>query len=318
MSRSTPSAMSALAAALSGLAQTDDRVVVVTTGNPAKMGFNPRAKRMDGRVLSFPASPALAASCAIELLHKEYRPFLLMPDSYVYEAYAMIVEAVACSLPLGVCLFGAGLDPGGISMHKGADLAAVSRIPDLVVAAPSGMEDVCNMLMTMYGSDCPMVMRFSSDMAGGCPSAAGTAITIGTGRVVRKGSRVAMLNFGALLPECLKACNALAGRGIIPTVVDMRFVKPLDLELLTQQSLMHQLLVIVEDSVGSVGSLALEFLANNGFMDHGLKVRTVKIPEGFFAYGDGAQLKAQAGVNPQGIIMTVLDALDDVDGNMVV
>ena len=135
-------------------------------------------------------------------------------------------------------------------------------------------------------------------------------LEIGKGRILREGSAVALLSFGARLPECLQAADHLAGFGLPATVADARFAKPLDMDLLRQLALHHEVLITIEEgSSGGFGAQVLHALAREGLLDRGLKVRTLTLPDRFIEQNKPAAMYAEAGLDAAGIVATVFAAL---------
>ncbi|GHU01951.1 hypothetical protein FACS1894186_5670 [Alphaproteobacteria bacterium] len=292
------------------------RAVLLTTRGAAELGLEGARASLGNRLLEFPESPRLAASSALELAGRDWRPVLLMGQSAVFEAHAALVEAAASRLPVMACLYGAGLDPSGMSPHRGAGLAALASIPGLTVGLPSDPEDLTAMLARLAGGDEPAALRFSSVSEGLSRTGRALDMALGKGRVVRRGWRVAFLNFGALLPECLEAASRLAGRGIVPTVADMRFIRPLDTGLAVEMAMTHDLLMVVEDSMGAAFGLLARTLAADGFLDRGPKIRSCCMPDAYFSAQGAAALRTEARLTPEHLISAVLDALDEVEGKV--
>jgi 1-deoxy-D-xylulose-5-phosphate synthase len=148
----------------------------------------------------------------------------------------------------------------------------------------------------------------------------GTPLAIGKGRILREGSAVALLSFGARLGECLNASDELAGYGLPATVADARFAKPLDIDLLRQLARHHEVLITVEEgSSGGFGAQVLEVLAREGLLDRGLKIRTLTLPDRFIEQNKPATMYAEAGLDAQGIVAAVFAALGkDIGGAEVV
>jgi 1-deoxy-D-xylulose-5-phosphate synthase len=138
----------------------------------------------------------------------------------------------------------------------------------------------------------------------------GTPLAVGKGRILREGSAVALLSFGARLPECLAAADQLAGFGLPATVVDARFAKPLDLDLLRRLAQNHEVLISVEEgSSGGFGAMVLHALARDGLLDRGLKVRTLHLPDRFIEQNKPQAMYAEAGLDAAGILAATFSAL---------
>jgi 1-deoxy-D-xylulose-5-phosphate synthase len=138
----------------------------------------------------------------------------------------------------------------------------------------------------------------------------GKPLEIGKGRIVRQGHKVALLSFGARLQECLKAADELAASGLSTTVADARFAKPLDVDLLFRLAREHEVLVTIEEgSIGGFGSFVLQALADNGLLENGLRVRTMVLPDAFIDQDSPAAMYATAGLDANGIVTKVFEAL---------
>jgi 1-deoxy-D-xylulose-5-phosphate synthase len=159
--------------------------------------------------------------------------------------------------------------------------------------------------------DRPSAFRYPRGNGLGVPMPdEGRPLEIGRGRVLREGGSVALLSFGARLGEVLKAADELAGQGIACTVADARFVKPLDTDLILRLARSHELLVTIEEgSVGGFGSHVLEFMAREGILDRGLKVRPLVLPDRFIEQGSPANMYAAAGLDALGIVAAVQKGL---------
>jgi len=159
--------------------------------------------------------------------------------------------------------------------------------------------------------DGPSAFRYPRGEGTGVPlPKRGSPLAVGKGRVLREGSALALLSFGARLPECLAAADQLAGFGLPATVADARFAKPLDLDLLRQLALNHEVLITIEEgSSGGFGAIVLHALAREGLLDRGLKVRTLHLPDRFIEQNKPAAMYAEAGLDTQGIVAAVFAAL---------
>ena len=148
----------------------------------------------------------------------------------------------------------------------------------------------------------------------------GTPLEIGKGRVLREGSTVALLSFGARLPECLAAADQLAGFGLSTTVADARFAKPLDMDLLRRLAANHEVLITVQEgSSGGFGAMALQALAREGLLDRSLQVRTLHLPDRFIEQNKPQAMYVEAGLDARGIVAAVFLALGkDLGGAEIV
>jgi 1-deoxy-D-xylulose-5-phosphate synthase len=182
----------------------------------------------------------------------------------------------------------------------------------MVVMAAAVEAELVHMVATAAAiDDRPSAVRFPrGEGTGVALPAEGKALEIGKGRVLREGSSVAILSFGARLKECLKAADDLAGQGISVTVADARFAKPLDTDLVLRLARSHEVLLTVEEgSVGGFGSHVLELLSQKGLLDQGMKVRTLVLPDIFVDHDTPAGQYASIGLDAKGIAAQALHAL---------
>jgi 1-deoxy-D-xylulose-5-phosphate synthase len=191
------------------------------------------------------------------------------------------------------------------------------RMPDMVLMAASDEAELKHMIATAVAiDDRPSAFRFPrGEGAGVALPARGEVLTIGKGRVVREGNSIALLSLGARLGECLKAADVLTAQGLSTTVVDARFAKPLDEELITRLAREHEVLVTVEEgAIGGFGAHVLTFLARSGRLDTGLKVRTMALPDRFVTHGKPDEQYEEAGLQANHIVETAMSALGQSKG----
>jgi 1-deoxy-D-xylulose-5-phosphate synthase len=159
--------------------------------------------------------------------------------------------------------------------------------------------------------DGPSALRYPRGEGVGVDMPAeGKPLEIGKGRILRTGSKVALLSLGTRLAEAMKAADQLASFGLSTTVADARFAKPLDRALVKELAQNHEVLVTIEEgSVGGFGSHVLHYLAEDGLLDRGLKVRTIVLPDVFIDHGKPEAMYEAAGLAASGIVATVFKAL---------
>jgi 1-deoxy-D-xylulose-5-phosphate synthase len=236
----------------------------------------------------------------------------------------LVVHDVAIQkLPVRFAIDRAGLVGADGPTHAGAfDVAFLSCLPGMVVMAAADEVELMHMVATAATiGDGPSALRYPRGEGTGAPlPQRGTPLPIGKGRILREGSAVALLSFGARLPECLAAAEQLAGFGLPATVADARFAKPLDMDLLRRLARSHEVLVTVEEgSSGGFGAIVLQALAREGLLDRGLKVRTLHLPDRFIEQNKPQAMYAEAGLDAAGIVAAVFAALGkDIGGAEVV
>ena len=216
-------------------------------------------------------------------------------------------------LPVRFAMDRAGLIGADGPTHAGAfDVTYLSTLPGFVVMAAADEVELMHMVATAATiDDRPSALRYPRGEGVGLElPERGTPLEIGKGRVVREGTSVALLSFGARLQECLKAADDLAARGLSTTVADARFAKPLDEDLIRRLANEHEVLVTIEEgSIGGFGAHVLHFLATAGLLDAGLKVRSMVLPDIFIDQDKPAKMYDIAGLNAPHIVETVVAAL---------
>jgi 1-deoxy-D-xylulose-5-phosphate synthase len=216
-------------------------------------------------------------------------------------------------LPVRFAIDRAGLVGADGPTHAGSfDVAYLACLPDFVVMAAADEAELAHMVATAAAiDDRPSAFRYPrGDGTGVQMPDEGKPLEIGRGRILREGGSVALLSFGARLSECIKAADELASQGITCTVADARFVKPLDRDLILRLARGHEMLLTVEEgSVGGFGSHVLEFLAREGALERGLKVRPLVLPDQFIEQDSPAKMYARAGLDAGGIVSAVKQGL---------
>jgi 1-deoxy-D-xylulose-5-phosphate synthase len=207
----------------------------------------------------------------------------------------------------------AGLVGADGPTHAGSfDVAYLGCLPGFVIMAAADEAELAHMVATQVAiNDAPSALRYPrGDGVGVDMPEFGVPLEIGKGRIVREGSKVALLSFGTRLQECLKAADMLAAQGLSATVADARFAKPLDTELVLRLAKEHEVLITIEEgSVGGFGAFVMQELAEHGALDRGLRVRCMVLPDVFIDQDSPAAMYATAGLDAKGIVAKVFDAL---------
>jgi len=242
------------------------------------------------------------------------KPFCTMYSTFLQRGYDQVVHDVALQrLPVRFAIDRAGLVGADGATHAGAfDVAYLANLPGFVVMAAADEAELVHMVATAAAhDDGPIAFRFPRGEGIGVEMPErGQPLEIGKGRMIREGGRVALLSFGTRLAEVLKACEGLGARGIKPTVVDARFAKPLDRELILQLAAHHEALITIEEgAIGGFGSHVAQLLADEGVFDHGLKYRSIVLPDTFIDQASPADMYAVAGMNAADIEARVLQVL---------
>jgi 1-deoxy-D-xylulose-5-phosphate synthase len=295
-------------------AKKDDRIVAITAAMPSGTGLDLFGKEFPERCFDVGIAEQHAVTFAAGLAVEGMKPFAAIYSTFLQRGYDQVVHDVAVQhLPVRFALDRAGLVGADGATHAGSfDLAYLCCLPGFVVMAPSDEAELKHMVATAVAiDDRPSALRYPRGEGVGLEMPAeGAILPIGKGRIVREGSAVAILSLGTRLHESLKAAEKLGAMGLSATVADARFAKPLDLDLIRQLARHHEVLITVEEgSGGGVGSHVLEFLARDGLLDQGLKVRPLVLPDVFLDHGKPEAMYEAAGLNASGIVNAVVSAL---------
>jgi 1-deoxy-D-xylulose-5-phosphate synthase len=253
---------------------------------------------------------------AAGLATEGFKPFCAIYSTFLQRAYDQVVHDVAIQrLPVRFALDRAGLVGADGPTHAGAfDVAYLGCLPGFVVMAAADEAELVHMVATAAAiDDGPSVVRYPRGEGTGVERPErGTPLPIGKGRILREGTKIALLSFGARLGECLRAAEDLAARGLPTTVADARFAKPLDTDLVSRLAREHEVLVTIEEgAVGGFASHVLQFLATSGQLDRGLRVRPMVLPDRFIDHAGPAVQYAEAGLDAAHIVATALAALGE-------
>ncbi|MCO5092454.1 1-deoxy-D-xylulose-5-phosphate synthase [Bosea sp. (in: a-proteobacteria)] len=295
-------------------AREDDRIVAVTAAMPSGTGLDAFGKEFPGRTFDVGIAEQHAVTFAAGLACEGYKPFVAIYSTFMQRAYDQIVHDVAIQkLPVRFALDRAGLVGADGATHAGSfDVAYLACLPNMVVMAAADEAELTHMVATAAAyDDGPIALRYPRGEGVGVEIPdVGVPLPIGKGRIVREGTRIALVSLGTRLADCLKAAEGLAQRGLSATVADARFAKPLDAALILRLAREHEVLITVEEgSVGGFGSHVLHLLAQNGALDAGLKVRSLTLPDVFQDHDKPDAMYAAAGLDAAGIIRAVEAAL---------
>ena len=287
--KSTPNAPSytnVYADALISEAKRDDKIVAITAAMPTGTGLDKFGSVFPDRTFDVGIAEQHAVTFAAGMATEGFRPFVTIYSTFMQRAYDQIVHDVCIqNLPVRFAMDRAGLVGADGATHAGAfDIAYLCCLPNIVLMAPSDEVELMHMVATAARyDDGPIAFRYPRGEGVGAPlPAEGKPLKIGKGRIVRKGTDVAILSYGTRLAECLKAADLLADKNISATVADARFAKPLDIDLLKQLSTDHSTLITIEDgSSNGFGAMVLQTMANLGLLDNGIKVRSMHLPDIF-------------------------------------
>jgi 1-deoxy-D-xylulose-5-phosphate synthase len=320
---STSSYTKVFANALIEEARADDKIIAITAAMPSGTGLDRFAQAFPERCFDVGIAEQHAVTFAAGLAAEGYKPFAAIYSTFLQRAYDQVVHDVAIQhLPVRFALDRAGLVGADGPTHAGAfDVAYLACLPGMVVMAAADEVELMHMVATAASiDDCPSAFRYPrGDATGAAMPKRGTPLSLGKGRVLREGSAIALLSFGARLGEALATADQLAGFGLATTVADARFAKPLDLELVAQLARHHEVLITLEEGAnGGFGSQVLKALADQGLLDRGLKVRTLTLPDRFIEQDKPNAMYAAAGLDTSSIVAAVFAALGkDLDAETV-
>ena len=299
---------------LAKLAETDKRICAITAAMPSGTGVDRFAKAHPERSFDVGIAEQHGVTFAAGLAAQGMRPFAAIYSTFLQRAYDQVVHDVAIqNLPVRFAIDRAGLVGADGCTHAGAfDIAYLATLPNMVVMAAADEAELVHMTYTAAEyDDGPIAFRYPRGNGVGVPlPEVPQKLEIGKGRVVREGSKVAILSLGTRLAEALKAADQLEAKGLPTTVADMRFAKPLDTELIERLMRSHEVVVTVEEgAIGGLGAHVLTFASDEGLTDAGLKVRTMRLPDIFQDHDDPQRQYDEAGLNAPDIVATVLRAL---------
>ncbi len=309
-----PSYTSVFAQGLLAEARADDRIVAITAAMPQGTGLDRFAEAFPDRIFDVGIAEQHAVTFAAGLACEGFKPFAAIYSTFLQRAYDQIVHDVAIQrLPVRFAIDRAGLVGADGPTHAGSfDIAYLSCLPGFVVMAAADEAELVHMVATAAQiDDRPCAFRYPRGTGTGVElPARGAPLALGKGRIIREGTTIALLSFGARLAACRQAAEDLAGHGLSTTVADARFAKPLDEELIRQLATNHEVLITIEEgAIGGFGSHVLQFLATDGLLDNGLKVRPMILPDTFIDHDTPDKMYQAAGLDAQGIVTQVFNCL---------
>ena len=309
-----PSYQNVFAAGLIAEAEHDDTVVAVTAAMPSGTGLNKFAERFPERTFDVGIAEQHAVTFCAGMACEGFKPFAAIYSTFLQRGYDQVVHDVAIqSLPVRFAIDRAGMVGADGVTHQGSyDITYLGCLPNFVIMAPSDEVELMHMVATACQiDDRPSAIRYPRGEATGIEMPArGTPLEIGKGRILREGSKVAILSLGTRLADAVAAAEDLAARGLSTTVADARFAKPLDEDLVRRLAREHEVLVTVEEgAIGGFATQVMQFLALEGVFDKGLKFRPMTLPDRFIDHDKPEAQIAQAGLDRAGILATVLEAL---------
>ncbi|HWU91740.1 MAG TPA: 1-deoxy-D-xylulose-5-phosphate synthase [Sphingomicrobium sp.] len=309
-----PSYQNVFGETLAKLANDDEKIVAITAAMPSGTGVDKFAAVHPDRAFDVGIAEQHAVTFAAGLAAQGMRPFVAIYSTFLQRAYDQVVHDVTIqNLPVRFAMDRAGLVGADGATHAGAfDLAYLCTLPNMVVMAPSDEAELVHMVKTMEAHDSgPIAVRYPRGEGRGVPLPDEPhVLDIGKGRVVREGKKAVILSLGTRLAEAEKAADQLDAMGLSTTVADLRFAKPLDSELIRRLLTTHEVAVTVEEAaIGGLGAHVLTLASDEGLVDAGLKIRTMRLPDRFQEHDKPEKQYDDAGLNARQIVETVLKAL---------
>jgi 1-deoxy-D-xylulose-5-phosphate synthase len=309
-----PSYTSVFANALTAEMERDQKVVAITAAMPAGTGLDKAAENFPERTFDVGIAEQHAVTFAAGMAAQGYRPFCAIYSTFLQRAYDQVVHDVAIqNLPVRFAMDRAGLVGADGATHAGSfDLAYLCTLPNFVVMAAADEAELVHMVHTMAVHDSgPIAVRYPRGEGRGVPlPQVPQTLEIGKGRIVRQGSKVVILSLGTRLAEAEKAAEQLEAKGLSTTVADLRFAKPLDEALIRSLLATHEVAVTIEEaSIGGLGAHVLTLASDQGLVDAGLKIRTMRLPDTFIDHDKPEKQYDEARLNAPHIVETVLKAL---------
>ncbi|MDA0819544.1 MAG: 1-deoxy-D-xylulose-5-phosphate synthase [Proteobacteria bacterium] len=298
---------------LAKLAETDKRICAITAAMPSGTGVDRFAEAHPERAFDVGIAEQHGVTFAAGLAAQGMRPFAAIYSTFLQRAYDQVVHDVAIqNLPVRFAIDRAGLVGADGCTHAGSfDITYLATLPNFVVMAAADEAELVHMTYTAAEYDeGPIAFRYPRGNGVGVElPEVPQKLEIGKGRIVREGSKVAILSLGARLAEAKKAAETLEAKGLSTTVADLRFAKPLDKDMIEKLMRAHEVVVTIEEgAIGGLGAHVLTFASDEGLTDNGLKVRTMRLPDVFQDHDDPHKQYDEAGLNAPDIVATVLRA----------
>ena len=304
-------------------AELDSKIIAITGAMPSGTGVDIFSKKFPKRTFDVGIAEQHAVTFAAGLATEGYKPFATIYSTFLQRAYDQVVHDVAIqNLPVRFAIDRAGLVGADGPTHAGSfDITYLATLPNFIVMAASDEAELVRMINTAVTiNDRPCAFRYPRGNGYGVelPSIKET-IEIGKARIIQEGKQICLLSLGTRLEECKIAASELKNKGITTTIIDARFAKPLDKELILKSANTHEVLITIEEgSIGGFGSHVANLLAENGIFDKGLKFRSMILPDVFIDQDTPEKMYDVAGLNSKHISQKVLEVFFSKDGIRVI
>ena len=304
-------------------AELDSKIIAITGAMPSGTGVDIFSKKFPKRTFDVGIAEQHAVTFAAGLATEGYKPFATIYSTFLQRAYDQVVHDVAIqNLPVRFAIDRAGLVGADGPTHAGSfDITYLATLPNFIVMAASDEAELVRMINTAVTiNDRPCAFRYPRGNGYGVelPSIKET-IEIGKARIIQEGKQICILSLGTRLEECKIAASELKNKGITTTIIDARFAKPLDKELILKSANTHEVLITIEEgSIGGFGSHVANLLAENGIFDKGLKFRSMILPDIFIDQDTPEKMYDVAGLNAKHITQKVLEVFFSKDGLRII
>ena len=318
-----PSYTSVFGETLAKHAEQDNKIVAITGAMPSGTGINIFQKKFPKRTFDVGIAEQHAVTFAAGLATEGYKPYAAIYSTFLQRAYDQVVHDVAIqNLPVRFAIDRAGLVGADGPTHAGSfDITYLATLPNFIVMAASDEAELVRMINTSVDiNDRPCAFRYPRGNGIGAElPAIDEKLEIGKGRIIQEGKQVCILSLGTRLEECKIAADQLENKGITTTIVDARFAKPLDEELIITCAKKHEMMITIEEgSIGGFGSHVANLLAEKGIFDKGLKFRSMMLPDTFIDHDTPEKMYDVAGLNAKQIAQKILDVFFSKDGIKII
>ncbi len=295
-------------------AKRDNKIVAITAAMPSGTGLNKFQSEFPDRFFDVGIAEQHAVTFAAGMAAEGYKPFCALYSSFLQRAYDQVFHDVAIQkIPVRFAIDRAGMVGADGATHAGSfDTTFLGCLPNMVLMAAADESELQNMITTMADFDeLPSAVRYPRGEGIGIElQERGSILEIGKGRIIREGSKIALLSYGTRLQECLDASTKLEAMGLSTTVADARFAKPLDENLVARLAKEHEVLITIEEgSIGGFGSYVLQSLASNGALSSNLKIRPMFLPDVYIDHDTQENQRNLAKINSDHIVEEALQAL---------
>ena len=296
-------------------AEKDSKIIGITAAMPSGTGMDLFGKKFPSRMFDVGIAEQHAVTFAAGLATEGYKPYAAIYSTFLQRAYDQVVHDVAIqSLPVRFAIDRAGLVGADGPTHAGSfDITYLATLPNFIVMAASDEAELVRMINTSVDiNDKPSAFRYPRGNGFGVElPTINEKLEIGKGKIIKEGKKVAVINFGARLNECLIASENLKKKGINITVFDARFAKPLDESIIWQLATDHEVIISIEEgSIGGFGSHISQYLFDKNLIDNDLKFRSMILPDRFIDHDKPEQMYKYAGLDASSIEVKILDTLN--------